>query len=104
MYARLMLAALDWNSTKREEVTDKSGKPATSVTYSKRRKVFVLKKRYAKVKSDYMYQVLKTVYKIHHDKVQLPRIKRPESVHLGIATASKPERSVLERQFMSRFH
>ncbi|XP_060786514.1 uncharacterized protein LOC132892136 [Neoarius graeffei] len=50
MYGRLMLAAIDWNSSERIPRLDKDGNSTVSVVYSRRRKDFVLKGNYVRKK------------------------------------------------------
>lgn len=73
-----MLAALEWNSSTRQQ-KDEQGKPATSVEYSKRRKTFVLKNRYSKVKANYANEFMNKMQEVHQENIGLKPMELPES-------------------------
>ena len=104
MSARLMLAAIEWNNTIREEQVDETGQSATSVVYSKRRKSFVLKKKYKITKSNHVHHLLARVYEVHKDKIPLPPFRKPAGLPAVVSGgAPKPAKSDLQEKFRSRF-
>lgn len=101
MYGRLMLAAIDWNSSERIPRLDKDGNSTMSVVYSKRRKDFVLKGNYVRKKTDVMTKLTKTVSMTHKEKKSLSPFKRP-ALPKNVAPVEKPDKQTMLSKYRSR--
>ena len=93
MKARLMLAALDWNSKSREAVRDEEGNIKRDMVYSKRRKMWVNKTRY-RVVNKHLEPLMDRVVKVAETGIKLPALHIPENAIVPhIASTAKPEGS-----------
>ena len=104
MYGRLMLAAINWNTTSRTAKLDKDGKPLQSMQYSKGRKQFVLKNVYKKTKANIMQEMVKRVHSLHSTKTELSPFKKPVGLPRNVAPVEKPEKQSLVRSHTTRFN
>jgi hypothetical protein len=102
MKARLMLAALDWNSQSREIVTDGDGENVEKLVYSKRRKQWVLKCRYIKKKMQHVPRVIERALEVEMEGLSVPAMKRPKDLPAYVASVVKPEKSAIIKT--SRFN
>jgi hypothetical protein len=100
MKARLMLAALDWNGQEREEKIDKEGKIVADQVFGKRRKTWVLRRRYV-IKKTHVERLMKRVLQVKRCGEILPPIARPLNLPSNIASVVKPEKS--EMTLCTRF-
>jgi hypothetical protein len=98
MNARLMLAALDWNSQSREEVRDAEGEVVLNTVYSKRRKQWVLKTRYKKTsRMAHVPALIARVLQVETSNLRhkLIPMKQPANMPSYVARVPKPERSAM---------
>ena len=102
MSARLMLAAIDWNSSSREQRQDEDGNARTTAVYSKRRKTFVLRSNYKHTKTDFVATLVQRVCQVHKDNITLPVFARP-ALPSNVAKVPKPSKAELEGRYRSRF-
>ena len=71
MLARMMLAAVDWNNSSREQLQDQAGTASITAVYSKKRKTFVLLSTYNYSKTDFVATLMQQVCQVHKDKISL---------------------------------
>ena len=103
MKGRLMLAAFDWNNTLRDQKRDDSGKPLKAVVYSKRRKTFVLRNRYEKLKTGHMLKIIQRVEEVNRRNINLSQLCRPElPKNVASTRVSMPSVAQLEEKSSSR--
>ena len=104
MSARLMLAAIDWNNSSREQRQDQAGKASTTAVYSKRRKTFVLRSTYTHNKTNFVATLMRRVCQVHKDNITLPNFARPAlPANVASAKVPKPSKAELEGRYRSRF-
>ncbi len=102
MSARLMLAAIDWNNSSREQCQDQAGKASTTAVYSKRRKTFILRSTYNHGKTNFAAILMRRFCQVHKDKITLPNFARP-ALPANVAKIPKPSKAELEGRYRSRF-
>ena len=98
---RMMLAALEWNSTERQPILDEDGQQKYKVVYSKRRKLWVKKACYKQKKSDYLCNLLSRILEVNRKGLALPSITKPD-LPSNVAKTPKPAPS--EIGHISRFY
>ena len=103
MKARLLLAALDWNSRQRCQATGVTGEKKYDVVHSKRRKTWILKVRYAKQEPQHLAPMLRRVIELHRSKVILPPMEVPEDLPSHMSTLEKPDTAVMVEEWQTRF-
>ena len=103
MKARTMLAVLDWNSKDRRPVM-KDGAPAVDQVYSKRRKCWVLRRRYRTVRpGEFRKDLLDMMLFVHGNKIPLDHITRPDNLSSNISRCAKPNKEDMLVRHRSRF-
>ena len=102
MSARLMLAAIDWNNSSREQCHDQAGKASTTAFYSKRRKTFILRSTCNHSKTNFVATLMRRVCQVHKDKITLPDFARP-ALPASVVKVPKPSKVELEGRYRSRF-
>ena len=101
MKARLMLAALDWNTQSREVVKDDDGNNKEKLVYSKRRKQWVLKCRYINRNMQHVPHVMQRALEAEIQGLSVPTMKRPKDLPAHVAAVPKPDKTTMNK--MSRF-
>ena len=102
MSARLMLAAIDWNNSSRQQEEDEEGQPKMRMRYTKRGKVFVLRNVYRYEKTEWAADILQRVCCVHRDRIVLPDFARPV-IPRNVAPVPMPDKADLQRRFKTRF-
>ena len=103
MKARTMLAVMDWNNQNRQTVENR-GSQSFDQVYSKRRKSWVLRKRYRRNNADVLRQdILEMVLFAHENQVNLPCILPPGNSSNNIAPCHKPDKSLMLADHTTRF-
>lgn len=101
MKARLMLAALDWNTKTRETVKDEQGNIIHDVVFSKRRKVWVSRVRYHRT-SHYLQPLMERVISVIQTGEVLPALQIPEQgIAPHVASSAKPEENTKVTRFIN---
>ena len=101
MKARLMLAAVDWNCQTRNQCQDADGNDIQDLIYSKRRKMWVSRKKY-QTESHHLEGLMERVLDVKCKGEILPALIRPvKALPSHVASKVKPERK--EAVIMSRF-
>ena len=91
MKARLMLATMDWNSQTREELLDDNGHVKDSQVWSKRRKQWVRRTRYAKTSMNYVPVLTRRVIEAMMQNENLPPMEQPIDLPKYVAKIAKPQ-------------
>jgi hypothetical protein len=103
MSGRLMLAALTWNNKTPVHEVDETGKPKTSMYFSKRQKAFLVRYRYSHQTSNIVQQLVLRTYEVHESGEVLPPLDRPHNVPMCVSgEVQKPEKSDLDAKYRSR--
>jgi hypothetical protein len=102
MKARLMLAAMDWNSQTRVELTDDSGNVRESLVWSKRRKQWVRRTRYYKTSMNHVESLINNVLEAKMHKHNLLPMERPHDLPKYVAKEQKPSLNDMKEK-KSRF-
>ena len=103
MKARLLLAALDWNSRHRCQATSATGDLKFDIVHSKRRKTWVLRVRYAKQEPQHLTPLLQRLLEVHTSKITLPPMEVPQDLPSHMSTLEKPDATILIEQRKTRF-
>jgi len=90
MQARLMLAALDWNTRLHERALAKDGTPKQEMIWSKRRKQWIIRSRYKNIGGQHLHQLVNRVLEVHIDKIALAEMEVPADLPAHVANVEKP--------------
>ena len=83
MKARLMLAALDWNTQTTEVMKD------DRLVFSKRRKQWVLKQTYSKKTMQHVPPIMSRTQEIEAQGLSIPAMKRPKNLPKHVASVKQ---------------
>jgi hypothetical protein len=103
MKARLMLAALDWNSQTRETRKDANGEDAESLVWSKRKGKWIKRLRYVKTTANHLQPLIVKVLETKAQHLALPKMQRPENLPRHVARHPKPDADDVDMTRKSRF-
>ena len=98
MQARLMLAALDWNSRIHTRALSKDNVPKHHQIWSKRRKVWVIRAAYKNTSAQHIPQLIGRVLEVHSTKTELPEMHVPADLPAHVSAKEKPEKGPAEQQ------
>ena len=103
MTARTMLAVLDWNNRERHAVV-RDGQPVFDQVHSKRRRSWILRRRYAiKTSNDFRKDIMDYMLFEHDNNSILSPIKCPDNLGQNIAHCIKPNKANMLLAHASRF-
>lgn len=101
MNARLMLAALDWNSRLHKPALDSDNKPIYDLASSKRRKQWVIKARYKNVSGQHIPMLISRVLEVQANNIVLPKMSVPKDLPRNIAATEKPAKEPMMEVYHS---
>lgn len=101
MQARLMLAALDWNTRLHKPALSADNEEKHDVIWSKRRKEWVVRAQYKNISGQHIPKLVHRVLEVHSTKTKLPEMSVPPDLPHHVAAAEKPAKEKIMADYRS---